>query len=118
MSVPPRCLRIPQEDLDAVSRIWQPLLERQDKAQTSLVVMKRPYTGDDWRADGPVLSLSYSSSTEDHFRLMWDARLSLPRELDIAVIATLEMVCSNSRLAKKHLLQGLPKEVGGRLQCS
>jgi hypothetical protein len=80
--------------------------------------MVNPYTGDDWRADGPVLWLSISSLSEKHLQLMWDGQLSLPKELDIAVIGTLEMVCSNSRLAKKYLLQGLPHQVASRLECS
>lgn len=116
---PERCPRIPQEDLAEASQHWQHFLEHlpRDRA-SSLQVMVNPYTGDDWRADGPLLSLQFGSASGKSFGLLWDYRLSLPKDLDTAVIATLELVCSNSRLAQKYLRQGLPQQVGNRLECS
>ena len=116
--LPSSCPRISQDDLAEVSRAWQPILDRLVRDRTTLQVMANPYTGDDWRADGPHLAITFGSVSEKTFELMWDGQSSLPEELDIAVIATLEMVCSNSRLAKKYLLRDLPQQVASRLECS
>jgi hypothetical protein len=80
--------------------------------------MENPITGDDWQAEGPVLALSLGTSPEKTVSLLWDGLLGLPKDLDAAVIGTLEMVCSSSQLAKRRLLQGLPHQVASRLECS
>lgn len=114
---PERCPRIPQDELAEVSRAWQPILDQLARPRTYFESMANPYTGDDWRAEGPHLEITFGSVSEKTLELMWDGRSSLPEELDIAVIATLEMVCSNSRLAKKYLLRDLPQQVATRLEC-
>ena len=115
---PDRCLRISQEDLARLRQHWRLFLEQVDRSHTALDVMADPYRFDGWRAYGPVLSFSFGSPAERSFQLLWDGQLRLPEELDTAVIGTLEVVCSNSRLAKKRLLGGLPRQVGDRLECS
>lgn len=117
-SWPERCLKVSQEDLAEVSRYWRPFLEKTVRSRTTVQVMADPYTGDDWRAYGPLLSLSFGSTSEKVIELLWDGHLSLPEELDTAVIGTLELVCSNSRLARKYLLRDLPQQVASRLECS
>ena len=114
---PNRCLRIPREDLARLRQDWQPFREHLVRSRTTLQVMTDPYTADDWRAYGPLLSLSFGSPSEKFFDLLWDGQLSLPEELDTAVIGTLEVVCSNSRLAKGYLRRGLPRQVADRLEC-
>ena len=115
---PERCVAISQEDLAEVSRSWQPFLEKVVRPRTTLQVMVHSYTGDDWRAYGPVLELLYGSPSEKTVGILWDGQLSLPKEIDTAVMATLELVCSNSRLAKRYLLRDLPQQVASRLECS
>ena len=115
---PERCVAISQEDLAEVSRYWQPFLEKVVRSHTTVQVMVNPYTGDDWRAYGPLLSLSFGSTSEKNVGILWDGQLSLLKDLDTAVIATLEMVCSNSRLAKRYLLRDLFQPVASRLECS
>lgn len=117
-SWPDRCLRIPRQDLARLRRHWQPFVEQPVRPHTTLQVMADPYTGDDWRASGPLLSFSFGSLSERSVGLLWDGQLSLPEDLDTAVIGTLEVACSNSRLAKEYLLRGLPREVADRLECS
>ena len=116
-SWPDRCLRIPQEDLARLRQHWRLFLEQVDRSHTALDVMTDPYTGDGWRAYGPVLSFTFGSPAEKSFGLLWDGQLRLPEDLDTAVISTLEAICSNSRLAKKRLLGGLPRQVADRLEC-
>lgn len=117
-SWPDRCLRISREDLADLSRAWQPIVERLVRPRTDIQVMTHPFTGDDWRAYSTLVSLSFGSPSDKTFGLLWDGQLSLPEELDTALMATLEAVCSNSRLAKKYLLRDLPSQVAGRLACS
>ena len=112
-----RCLRISQEDLARLRQHWRLFLEHVARSHTALWVMADPYTFDDWRAYGPVLSFSFGSPAERSFGLLWDGQLGLPEDLDTAVIGTLEVICSNSRLAKKRLLGGLPRQVADRLEC-
>jgi hypothetical protein len=115
---PERCPKIPQEDLAEVSRSWQPLLEPMSSSHMDLQVMANPYTSHgDWRPDGPILELSFGSTSGKSLGLLWDGRSSLPGDLDTAVMGTLEMVCSNSRLAKKYLFRDLPRQVTSRLDC-
>lgn len=115
---PERCPKISQEDLVEVSGIWQPVLEPLVKSHTDLQVMANPFTGnDDWRPDGPLLSLSFRSASGKSLGLLWDGRASLQQDLDTAVMGTLEMACSNSRLAKRYLLRDLPRQVTSRLEC-
>jgi hypothetical protein len=115
---PERCPRIAREDLAEVSRSWQPVLERMVTPRTDLRAMADPDTGNtDWRPDGPLLSLLFGSASGQSLGLLWDGRSSLPKDLDTAVMGTLEMVCSSSRLAKKYLLRDLPREVASRLEC-
>lgn len=117
-SWPERCPRIPPEDLVEASRSWQPLLDRMPMPHIGLQVMANPYTyEDDWRPDGPLVSLSFGSTSGKTVGLLWDARSRLPEELDTAVMGTLEMVCSNSRRAKRYLLRDLPRQVTSRLEC-
>ena len=71
-SLPNRCLRISEEDLARVTRHWQPVLESMVEPHGSAQVMVTPYTGDDWRAYGPVLSLSFGSPSETSVGLLWD----------------------------------------------
>lgn len=116
---PEKCPRIPQEDLVEVSRYWQPILERMVTSHKTLQVMANPYTfNDDWRPEGSLLELSFGSTAGKSLGLLWDFQSSLPKELDTAVMRTLEMVCSNSRLAKRYLLRDLPRQVTSRLNCS
>lgn len=115
---PERCPKIPQDDLAEVSQYWQPLLEQMVRPHTGLQVMANPYTdNDDWRPDGPLLSLSFGSTSGKTLGLLWDCQSRLPQELDTAVMGTLEMMCSNSRLARKYLFRDLPRQVTGRLEC-
>lgn len=115
---PQKCPRIPQEDLVAVSRSWQPILERMPAPHIGLQVMANPITdNEDWRPDGSLLSLSFGSASRKNLRLMWDGESSLPEDLDGPVMALLEMVCSNSRLARRYLLRDLPRSVTSRLEC-
>ncbi len=114
---PERCPRISQEDLAEASQHWQTFLEHLPRDRASLQVMVNPYTGDDWRAVGPLLSLEFGPASGKSVGLLWDYQLSLPEEFDTAVIGTLELACSNSRLAKKYLLRGLPQQVASRLEC-
>jgi len=115
---PERCPRIPRDDLAEVSRSWQTVLQQTDLPRTGIEVMANPYMGDeDWRPDGPLLSLSFGPASGKNFGLLWDGRSSLPRDLDTAVMGTLEMVCSNSRLAKRYLFRDLPRQVTSRLEC-
>ena len=100
---PDRCLRISQEDLARLRQGWGLFLEHVVNSHTDLDRMADPYTGDGWRAYGPVLSFSFGLPAERSFGLLWDGELSLPEDLDTAVIGTLEVICSNSRLAKKRL---------------
>lgn len=117
-SWPERCPRIPQDELAEASQHWQLFLERPIGDRTLLQVMAIPYTGDDWRAVGPLLYLEFGSASGRSVGLLWDYQSSLPEELDTVVIGTLELACSNSRLAKKYLLRDLPPQVGSRLECS
>lgn len=115
---PEKCPRIPQEDLVAVSQFWQPVLEGMVTPHTALQVMANPYTfNDDWRPDGSLVELSFGSTAGKSLGLLWDGRSSLPKDLDTAVMGILEMVCSNSRLAKRYLLRDLPRQVTSRLDC-
>lgn len=57
--------------------------------------MVHPHTGEDWRAHGPLLELSFGSASEKNVGIVWwDGQLGLPVELDTAVVATLEPPCS------------------------
>lgn len=115
---PRSCPRIDQEELVEVSGAWQPIFERLVTPHIDLQVMANPYTwNDDWRADGPLLLLTFGSTSGKSLGLLWDGQLGLPKELDTAVIGTLEMACSNSRLAKRYLLRDLPPQVASRLEC-
>lgn len=115
---PERCPRIPQEDLVEVSRYWEPILEQMATSHMDLQVMANPYTGnDDWRPDGPLLSLQFGPTSGKNLGLLWDGRSSLPGDLETAVMGTVAMVCSNSRLAKRYLLRDLPRQVTSQLEC-
>jgi len=115
---PERCPRVPREDLVEVSGYWQSILQQMVMPHTDVVVMANPYRGDDdWRPDGPLLSLSFGSASGKSLGLLWDGQVSLPGDLDTAVLGTLELVCSNSRLAKRYLFRDLPRQVTSRLEC-
>jgi len=80
--------------------------------------MANPYLGnEDWRPDGSLLELSFGSASGKTLALLWDGQSSLPNDLDTAIMGTLEMVCSNSRLAKRYLFRDLPRQVTSRLEC-
>jgi hypothetical protein len=115
---PQRCPRVSREDLDDVSRYWRPILEQLDELPTTyLRFMADPdIFNDGWRPDGPLLELSFGTPSES-VGLLWDGKSSLPQSLDTAVMGTLEMFCSNSRLAEKYLLRDLPSQVASRLEC-
>lgn len=112
---PESCLTISREELARVERSWQPFLDQVTRARTGIRALANPDLGDDWRPDGPVLSLSFGS--ERRVELLWDGRSSLPPDLDTAVLVTLETLCSNSRRAKKYLFRDLPQQVARRLDC-
>jgi hypothetical protein len=114
---PESCRTISREDLARVARSWQPFLDQVTTARTDIRALANPRLGDDWRPDGPVLSLSFGSTSERLVQLLWDGRSRLPPELESAVIGTLKTMCSNSRRAKKYLLRDLPQQVAGRLDC-
>jgi hypothetical protein len=114
---PESCPTISREDLARVARSWRPFLDRVTQARTDIRALANPHLGDDWRPDGPVLSLSYGSTSDRLVQLLWDGQSSLPPELETAVIGTLATMCSNSRRAKKYLLRDLPQQVAGRLDC-
>lgn len=115
---PQSCPRISREDLGEVARTWQAVFEQMTRPHTNLQFMSNPYTGAfDWRPDGPLLELSVGAASDKSLGILWDGRSSLPEDLDVAVMATLEMVCSNSRLAKTYLLRDLPRQVTSRLEC-
>ena len=114
---PESCLTISPEDLARVDRGWQPFLDQMSKARTGIRALANPHLGDDWRPDGPILSISFDSPSERRVELLWDGRSSLPPGLETAVIGTLETICSNSRRAKKYMLRDLPQQVAGRLDC-
>jgi hypothetical protein len=109
------CSRIAAEDLGELSRSWRPVLERSPTPNPKFQVMATPYT-EDWRPDGPLISLSFGSPLSDNVGLLWDGRSNLPDDLDKAVVATLELLCSTNRTAREQLLHGLP-QLSGRLEC-
>jgi hypothetical protein len=115
---PERCPTIPREDLTAVSRMWQPLLEQMALPHTDVRVIANPEVGNgNWHSGESLLSLSFGSTSGRSLGLLWDGESTLPEQLDTAVMATLEMVCSNSRLAKRYLLRDLSRQVVSRLEC-
>ena len=109
------CSRIAAEDLAELSRFWQAVLDRSPTPNPKFQVMTNPYT-DNWRPDGPLISLSFGSPLSDNVGLLWDGRSTLPEGLDTAVMATLELICSSNRMARDQLLHGLP-QLRGRLGC-
>lgn len=114
---PESCLTISREDLARIAENWQPFLDRVITARIRLRALANPDLGDDWRPDGPVLSLSFDLVSEQRVQLLWDGRTSLPPDLNTAVIGSLETMCSNSRRAKKYMLRDLPQQVANRLDC-
>ena len=120
---PERCPDLSQEDLVEISRDWQPILDEMETVSTDFRFMANPNVHeDDWRPDGPLLQLSFGStslqgSTSGRtIGLLWDFRSSLPKSFDTAVMGTLKVVCSNSRLARKYLLRDLPRSVFDQLE--
>ena len=79
--------------------------------------MADPEMGEDWRPEGPLLSLSVSGASGNSLSLLWDGQSSLPEDLEAAVLTTLDLVCSNSRLGKRYLLRDLPRQLASRLDC-
>ncbi len=114
---PESCPRAAPEDLGAAARTWRPVLDRTVTSHTDVLALASPPGDDDWRPDGPLLSLSFGAPSGKTVGLLWDGRSTLPPDLDTAVLETLEMVCSSSRRARKYLLRDLPPEVSGRLEC-
>lgn len=115
---PQRCPRISPQELARVSRSWQPVLGRMATPHTNLLRTADPRTlAEGWHPDGPLLSLTFGSTAGRSLQLLWDGRSSLPEDLEAAVLETLELVCSHSRLAKGYLLRDLPRQVAGRLEC-
>lgn len=115
---PERCTKISPRELAIVSQDWQRVFARQVGQRTDQQFMSQPFTGDGWKARTPILELSAGPASDKHLELLWDGRQRLPEELETAVISTLELICTHSRLAKKYLLEGLPEEVATRLDCS
>ena len=115
---PRGCPRVAREDLDDVSRQWKAVLDWLVEPRVYLRFMANPeIEKDDWRPDGPLLELSFGSAGES-VSFLWDGESSLPPKIDTAVVATLELMCSNSRLARRYLLRDLPPQVATRLACS
>lgn len=111
---PRSCPKLSQEDLVAVSHHWQPVLNQMVTPHAELQVMAKPYSG---HPEGPLLSLQFGPVSGKNLGVLWDGQSTLPQDLDIAVMATLEMVCANSRLARRYLLRDLPRQVASRLRC-
>lgn len=111
---PRSCPTISRQELAAVSRHWQPVLERIVTPHTDEQVMANATTG---RPDGPLLSLQFGPQSGKNLGVLWDGESLLSQELETAVMATLEMMCSNSRLAKRYLLHDLPRQLADRLEC-
>lgn len=120
---PQRCPDLSQEELVRLSRNWQPIFDQTETPQSVLRFMANPdVEATDWRPDGPLLQLSVGSTkgtttSGKSIALFWDFHASLPESLEIAVMRTLNVVCSNSRLAKKYLLRDLPPPVASQLEC-
>ena len=116
---PTHCPTIPREDLTEVSRAWEPILRRLTRSETSIQMMPNKYRvgDDDWHPDGPLLSLSLMSGGK-HVNLLWDGSTPLSPDIDLAVMTTLEVVCSNSRPATRSLNRNLPPQVTTRLACT
>jgi hypothetical protein len=115
---PDRCPRLAREDLEAMSREWEPFLELLSAPHTYWRTMRDPEIFDtDWRPEGPVVDITFHSpASGKSVSLLWDGS-RLPGALDPAVIGTLETMCSNSNWARKHLLRDLPPQVASRLRC-
>jgi hypothetical protein len=121
---PERCPDLSQEDLVEISRNWQPILDQMALRHTDLRLMANADVHkDDWRPDGPLLELSFGSTSPKGststktIGLLWDFWSSPPKDLYTAVMATLEVICSESRLARKYLLRDLPRPVFDQLEC-
>lgn len=115
---PRHCPTIPREDLAEVMRAWEPILRRLTRSETRIQMMANKYTGrDDWHPDGPLLSLTLMSGGK-RVDLLWDGSTPLSPDFDLAVMSTLEVVCSNSRPATRSLIRNLPRQVTNRLECT
>jgi hypothetical protein len=116
---PRTCPRVAREEVVELSRIWDTILEPLRRRENFLMVMPgNPYTWkDEWRPDGPLVEVSVVSPSGKNLGLMWDGRTRLSKSLDDAVMGTLEVFCSNSRLAERYLRRDLPQETSSRLQC-
>lgn len=111
---PRSCPKISGHELAAVSQLWQPILERIVTPHPDVPVVANATTG---RPDGPLLSLQFGPLADPRLGVLWDGRSTLSTDLEAAVMATLELMCSNSRLAERYLLRDLPREVASRLEC-
>jgi hypothetical protein len=114
---PESCPKMSREALARVDQGWQPFLDRVKEDGFAIMALADPDLWDGWQPDGPVLELSFRSSSGQLVQLMWDYRSSLPADLEDAVLGTLEELCSNSRRAKKYLLRDLPQQVAVGRDC-
>jgi hypothetical protein len=114
---PQSCTKISQDDLDRVSRYWEPVLKRLPRPHCDLLMMPNPPTGKkDWRPDGPMVELWFGSTSGQSVWVLWDGQSTLPKDLDSAVMGTLELMRSKNGLAKKYLSRNLPPQVSHRLE--
>lgn len=128
---PQQCPTVPEEDLLEVSRVWEPVVQKWEPTlrkmaenspypsmkQAPIHRLAKPFTGmEGWEADGPLVELSLQFPSGKTLQLLWDGT-PLPPDLDTSVMSTLEIACSNSRLARKYLAGGLPPQVSSRLKC-
>jgi hypothetical protein len=97
-----------------VSQRWQPVLERIVTPQPDVQMVANAAKG---RRDGPLLSLQFGPLSDKNLGVLWDGESPLPADVETAVMATLELMCSNSRVAKRRLLRDLPQQVAIRLKC-
>lgn len=114
---PRQCPTVPQQDLLEIAKIWEPVLRQTGTSEAHLDLLASPFTGmDDWQAEGPLVEFALQSPSGKTVQLLWDGS-PLPESLDAPLMRTLEIVCSNSRLARGYLQRNLPGQVSSRLDC-
>jgi hypothetical protein len=115
---PRQCLTVPREELNELSRAWEPVLRQMVRSETSIQWMAHQITfEDDWQHEGPLISITLVGSVK-RVDLLWDGFTPLPPELDTAVMRTLQIACSHSRVARGDLVRNLPRQLSDRVECS
>lgn len=113
---PERCTSIGSESLQSIQEVLAPYLTGEPRVPT-VNMLEAPFTGkDDWRPQGSLIELSFGAKGAN-LQLLWDGKAKLPDDLDQAIIATMDLVCDRSHLAKSYLSRSLPEEVSSRLEC-